>query len=81
MGIKKDRQRRKTTVFAGSVRQENLCFRREKAEKVKLQIQHLQYGVYTADEEDIVSSKSSAMGLLRTITTGRQRNTLYLGRN
>lgn len=61
------------------VRHENLCFRREQWKK--LQIQHLQYGAYTADEEDSVSSKSSAVGLLRAITTGRQRNTLYVGRN
>lgn len=51
-------------------------------EKVKEEIhQHLWSGIYAAGEVDIDSSESGAAGLLRTITTRRQRNTLYLGRH
>jgi len=61
-GNRKRQVEEKKNYCAGSVRQENLCFRREQWKKLQIH-QHLQYGIYTADEEDIISSTSSAMGL------------------
>lgn len=81
MGWKKNRKRRKKNYSANSVRQENLCFRRDNnGEKMKDKFINNVYSVgYIL--QDITSGKRGATRLLRTITIGRRRNTQDFSRH
>lgn len=80
-GGKRTERGGKKNYSANSVRQENLCFRRDNnGEKMKDKFINNVYSLgYIL--QDITSGKRGATRLLRTITIGRRRNTQDISRH